>query len=120
VVLLPTRGVATAHQLQTPSSRRPIAQQACEMAAPGEGHVLYQGVHKDSAGYKLLKSMGWQEGEGLVRLGSACCAAAATALRPAAARAVSAPRPSQAAPLAARSLATGLLPTCRRASPFAA
>jgi Pin2-interacting protein X1 len=25
----------------------------------------YQGVQKDSAGYKLLKSMGWKEGEGL-------------------------------------------------------
>ena len=25
----------------------------------------YQGVQKDSAGFKLLKSMGWSEGEGL-------------------------------------------------------
>ncbi|GMH32845.1 hypothetical protein BSKO_00679 [Bryopsis sp. KO-2023] len=29
-----------------------------------EGHT-YQGVHKGSAGYKLLSSMGWKEGEGL-------------------------------------------------------
>lgn len=29
----------------------------------------YQGVHKESAGYKLLSSMGWKEGEGLGALG---------------------------------------------------
>lgn len=28
----------------------------------------YQGVHKESNGYKLLASMGWKEGEGLVGL----------------------------------------------------
>ena len=27
----------------------------------------YQGVHKQSAGFRLLASMGWQEGQGLVR-----------------------------------------------------
>ena len=27
----------------------------------------FQGVDKESAGYKLLASMGWKEGEGLVR-----------------------------------------------------
>lgn len=37
------------------------------MAAATEPHVLYQGVNKHSAGYKLLTSMGWKEGEGLVR-----------------------------------------------------
>lgn len=28
--------------------------------------TLYQGVDKASAGYKLLASMGWKEGDGLV------------------------------------------------------
>lgn len=27
--------------------------------------VRYQGVQKESAGYKLLTAMGWKEGEGL-------------------------------------------------------
>jgi len=27
--------------------------------------VRYQGVQKESAGYRLLASMGWKEGEGL-------------------------------------------------------
>lgn len=27
---------------------------------------MYQGVQKESAGYKLLASMGWREGDGLV------------------------------------------------------
>lgn len=30
--------------------------------------VKYQGVDKESSGYKLLAAMGWQEGSGLVRL----------------------------------------------------
>lgn len=30
--------------------------------------VKYQGVDKESSGYKLLAAMGWQEGNGLVRL----------------------------------------------------
>lgn len=29
---------------------------------------LFQGVDKKSAGYKLLSSMGWKEGEGLVSI----------------------------------------------------
>ena len=29
--------------------------------------VKYQGVDKESSGYKLLAAMGWQEGNGLVR-----------------------------------------------------
>lgn len=28
----------------------------------------FQGVNKTSCGYKLLAAMGWQEGEGLVRM----------------------------------------------------
>ena len=31
---------------------------------------LYQGVHKASTAYKLLASMGWKEGQGLVRAAS--------------------------------------------------
>ena len=27
----------------------------------------YQGVHKESTGYKMLAALGWKEGEGLVR-----------------------------------------------------
>ena len=30
--------------------------------------VKYQGVDKESSGYKLLAAMGWQEGSGLVGL----------------------------------------------------
>jgi len=30
-----------------------------------EMSVRYQGVQKESAGYRLLASMGWKEGEGL-------------------------------------------------------
>ena len=30
----------------------------------------YQGVAKHSSGFKLLASMGWKEGEGLVRCSS--------------------------------------------------
>ena len=30
--------------------------------------VKYQGVDKQSSGYKLLAAMGWQEGKGLVGL----------------------------------------------------
>ena len=38
-------------------------QAACHrMAQP----VKYQGVDKESSGYKLLAAMGWQEGNGLV------------------------------------------------------
>lgn len=29
--------------------------------------MLYQGVQKESFGYKMLAAMGWQEGSGLVR-----------------------------------------------------
>ena len=32
--------------------------------------VKYQGVDKESSGYKLLAAMGWEEGSGLVRLAS--------------------------------------------------
>lgn len=40
---------------------------------------LFQGVAKDSAGYKLLAAMGWREGEGLVRVaGCLRCAAVST------------------------------------------
>ena len=28
---------------------------------------VYQGIERDSMAYKLMNSMGWQEGEGLVR-----------------------------------------------------
>ena len=41
----------------------------------------YQGVEKHSSGFKLLASMGWKEGEGLVRCstsGVAYCLAALT------------------------------------------
>ena len=31
-----------------------------------DGIARYQGVDKTSTAYKLLSSMGWQEGEGLV------------------------------------------------------
>jgi hypothetical protein len=31
------------------------------------GPALYQGVAKASVGYKMLSSLGWREGEGLVR-----------------------------------------------------
>jgi hypothetical protein len=31
------------------------------------GPALFNGVDKDSTAYKLLASMGWREGEGLVR-----------------------------------------------------
>jgi Pin2-interacting protein X1 len=37
------------------------------MADLVDGTTRYQGVDKQSAGYKLLASMGWSEGEGLVR-----------------------------------------------------
>jgi len=33
-----------------------------------DGLTKYQGVDKKSTAYKLLSSMGWQEGEGLVRM----------------------------------------------------
>ncbi len=41
--------------------------------------VKYQGVDKQSSGYKLLAAMGWQEGSGLVSLSSlyACDGSAA-------------------------------------------
>lgn len=29
---------------------------------------MYQGIEKDSTAYKLLASMGWKEGEGLVSI----------------------------------------------------
>jgi len=29
---------------------------------------MYQGIEKDSMAYKLLASMGWKEGEGLVSI----------------------------------------------------
>lgn len=35
------------------------------MAAAVSSVQRYQGVQKESAGYKLLASMGWKEGEGL-------------------------------------------------------
>ena len=36
---------------------------------------LFQGVAKSSFGYKLLASLGWQEGQGLVgRMERSCCA----------------------------------------------
>jgi G-patch domain len=39
------------------------------MAASGAswGRDVYQGIEKSSAAYKMLASMGWQEGDGLVR-----------------------------------------------------
>lgn len=39
------------------------------MEDPLLGPKLYQGVSKKSAGYKLMSTMGWKEGEGLVRHG---------------------------------------------------
>lgn len=33
---------------------------------------VYQGIERDSMAYKLMSSMGWQEGEGLVRTTSSC------------------------------------------------
>jgi hypothetical protein len=36
--------------------------------APLEGNpILFQGVDKSSTAFRLLASMGWKEGEGLVR-----------------------------------------------------
>lgn len=38
---------------------------------------MYQGIEKGSMAYKLLSSMGWKEGEGLVRIFLATCKAVA-------------------------------------------
>ena len=37
------------------------------------GSEIYHGVDKQSAGYKLLASMGWAEGQGLVSVWSVRC-----------------------------------------------
>lgn len=47
------------------------------MVAATAQPVKYQGVDKESSGYKLLAAMGWQEGSGLVRGDAAYCACAA-------------------------------------------
>ncbi len=42
------------------------------MGAAAEVMQRYQGVEKQSSGFRLLSAMGWKEGEGLVRALAAC------------------------------------------------
>ena len=42
-----------------------MAVPAAAGGAPPPPYERYQGVDKQSAGYRLMASMGWQEGEGL-------------------------------------------------------
>lgn len=42
------------------------------MGAAAEVMQRYQGVEKQSSGFRLLSAMGWKEGEGLVCALTAC------------------------------------------------
>lgn len=46
--------------------RRSLAQDGVITAMLAKEDERYQGVQKHSSGFKLLASMGWKEGEGLV------------------------------------------------------